>query len=252
VGCSELKSRTQDAYSKFPKHLQVSKADLIVCKDDQLMWRLMMARFDWLRMNFLLERLSTEREGTSRRTLLEVAREMLDLTVFLWLERDRSSTRKHDYDFIVSEQPQCTDGTDTTAQIMSYGMPSIGILCTQFLKQVKNPTEVEVRLPSSEIVQNLSMVIGFLDWVRPAAGNYKLCRRMSRVIRRVLDEVLEPVPEHGIRDTVVLLETQDGIWPVDGLDDLDWLNSIDWTRGPFGDLDWLNGTDWTPGQVGQI
>lgn len=64
----------------------------------------MLARFDYLRMNFLLERLSTEREGTSRRTLLEVAREMLDLTVFLWLERDRSANRKHDYDFNVRNQ----------------------------------------------------------------------------------------------------------------------------------------------------
>jgi hypothetical protein len=84
--------------------LQVSKTDLIACKDDQLMWRLMMARFDYLRINFLLERLSTERGVTDIRKLLEVAREMLDLTVFLWLERDRSVNRKHDYDFIVGEQ----------------------------------------------------------------------------------------------------------------------------------------------------
>lgn len=104
VGCSELKSRTRDSYAKFPKQLQVSKTDLIACKDDQLMWRLMMARFDYLRINFLLERLSTERGGTGIRKLLEVAREMLDLTVFLWLERDRSANRKHDYDFIVGEQ----------------------------------------------------------------------------------------------------------------------------------------------------
>jgi hypothetical protein len=135
---------------------------------------------------------------------------------------------------------------------MSYGMPCMGILCTEFLKQVRNPNEVEVKLPSSEIVQNLSMIIGFLDWVRPAAGNYKLCCRMSRVIRRVLDQIFEPAPEDGIRDTGILLETPDGIWPVDGLDDLDWLNSIDWTRGPFGDLDWLNSTDWTQGQVGDF
>lgn len=104
VGCSELKSRTRDSYSKFPRQLQVSKTDLFACKDDQLMWRLMAARFDYLRINFLLERLSTERGGASIRKLLEVAREMLDLTVFLWLERDRSANRKHDYDYMVGEQ----------------------------------------------------------------------------------------------------------------------------------------------------
>jgi len=125
---------------------------------------------------------------------------------------------------------------------MSYGMPCIGILCTELLKQVKIPNEIELKLPCSEIVQNLSMMIGFLDWVRPAAGNYKLCCRMSRVIRRVLNNILEPTSEHGTRDTAILLEAPDDIWPVDGLDDLVWLNSIDWTSGPFGDPDWLNCT----------
>lgn len=103
VGCSELKSRTRDSYSKFPKQLRVSKADIIACKDEKLIWFLLMARFDYLRINFLLGRLSSERGGASNQKLLEVAREMLDLMVFLWLERDQSMDRKHDYDFIVGE-----------------------------------------------------------------------------------------------------------------------------------------------------
>lgn len=85
------------------------------------MWRLMAARFDYLRINFLLERLSSERGGASKRKLLEVAREMLDLTVFLWLERDRSANRKHDYDYMVGEHCSiplaysATNSTDTAA-----------------------------------------------------------------------------------------------------------------------------------------
>jgi hypothetical protein len=59
---------------------------------------------------------------------------------------------------------------------------------------------------------------------------------MSRVIRRVLDQIFEPAPENGIRDTGILLETPDDIWPVDGLDNLDWLNSTDWTQGQVGDF----------------
>ncbi len=60
---------------------------------------------------------------------------------------------------------------------------------------------------------------------------------MSRVIRRVLDLISEPAPEHGIRDTGVLLETPHGNRSVDELDDLDWLNSIDWTQGQVGCTD---------------
>ena len=108
---------------------------------------------------------------------------------------------------------------------------------------------METKLPFSEIVQNLSLIIGFLDWVRPGAGSYKLCCRMSRVIKRVLDRIFEPAPEHSIGDAGILLEMPDTILPVDRVDDLDWLNSIDWTRGPFGDLDWLSNTDWSEGQV---
>lgn len=104
MGGSELKSRTRDSYSKFPKQLQVFKKDLISCKDYKLMWLLMMARFDYLRIKLLLARLSSERGRANKSKLLEVARELLDLTVFLWLERDRSANIKHDYDYVVDEQ----------------------------------------------------------------------------------------------------------------------------------------------------
>jgi hypothetical protein len=64
-----------------------------------------MMRFDRLRIDFLLERLSTEKAGESKRNLFKVARDMLDLVVFLWLERDRFGNMKHDYDFVVRTRP---------------------------------------------------------------------------------------------------------------------------------------------------
>lgn len=125
-------------------------------------------------------------------------------------------------------------------QIMCYGMPSIGILCTELLKQVKHPNQVEIKLPVSEIVQNLSLMISFLDWIRPTAGNYKLCRPLSRVIRRVLDQLFEPVTAEGevLSDQDGLQETgfEDSVWPLDSCDDLEWMNSIDWTLGQYMDF----------------
>ena len=145
-----------------------------------------------------------------------------------------------------------TKSTDIASQIMSYGMPAIGIICTEFLRQVKNPNEVEAKLPRSETVQNLSMMIGFLDWVQPAAGNYKLCHRMCRVIRRVLDKVLDPEPERDFPDAGVGPEATQAFWPGTELDDLDWLSSTDWTRGGSVDVDWLNIASWSQDQVGDI
>ena len=121
---------------------------------------------------------------------------------------------------------------------MGYGMPSIGILCAELLKQVKHPEQVEVKLPVSETVQNLSLMIGFLDWIRPAAGNYKLCRPLSQVIRRVLDQLFEPASVEALRskESSQQVEMSNDVWPLDNLDDLEWLNTIDWTLGQYMDF----------------
>jgi hypothetical protein len=118
---------------------------------------------------------------------------------------------------------------------MSYGMPSIGILCTQLLNQVKNPA-VEIKLPHSEIVQNLSLMIGFLDWIAPTSNsvsNGNLCRQMSRVIRRVLDQLFDApsVEENEGRGVEQPVDIPDGLWSIDEQEDLDWLCSIDWSSG---------------------
>src|SRR5882757_6712565 len=122
---------------------------------------------------------------------------------------------------------------------MCYGMPSTGILCTELLKQTKQPNEVDVRMPVSEVVQNLSLMIGFVDWTRPIAGNYKLCRWMSQVIKRVLDQVFTPGGEkRSSLDSEVPL-TQDTLTDFLSFNDLDhfeWLSSIDWGRGPYIDM----------------
>jgi hypothetical protein len=75
---------------------------------------------------------------------------------------------------------------------MCYAIPPSGVLCVELLKQSKNAAHTpHINLPRSETIQNLSLLVGFLDWVRPGAPNYELCRRMSVIISQVLDQVLE-------------------------------------------------------------
>ena len=119
-------------------------------------------------------------------------------------------------------------------------MPSIGVLCTELLRQVKHPKEIEIQLPCSEIVQNLSLMIGFLKWIKPIAGNYKLCQRMSQVIGRVIDQIFEfddleksRQQENQLLQMVTGTMEHDLDWPVEYLDDIEWLNSVDWTQPPF-------------------
>lgn len=90
-------------------------------------------------------------------------------------------------------------------------------------------------LPVSEVVQNLTFMIGFLEWIKPSAGNYKLCQRMAKTIRHILDEVLEPQPvasEAQLQND----EMPGDLWSFDETEDLEWLNNVDWSRGPYTDF----------------
>jgi hypothetical protein len=173
--------------------------------------------------------------------MIDCAREMLELTVLLWVQRDRFVEKHCDYDWM----------------LMCWGVPSSGVLCVELLKQMKQPpgTPHTLKLPRSEIVQNLSLLIGFLEWVRPAAGNYQLCKRMSLLIKRILDQILNPSPASSnptASQESIQTDGQQGFdtasstgvipfdpnafdmenWE-DGLDNLDWLNTVDWSRGPW-------------------
>lgn len=71
IGNSDLKTRAHEVYSKVPPQLHIHKRLLSSSKDDQVTrWRLLCDRLDWLRMNFLIERLLTERGGVSKRDLV--------------------------------------------------------------------------------------------------------------------------------------------------------------------------------------
>jgi hypothetical protein len=197
-----------------------------------------------LEYKILLERLAHKRGISNGQSMVDCAREMLELTVLIWVQRDRFVEHHHDYDWMV----------------VCYGVPSSGVLCVELLKQIKlgSDTPHVPILPRSEIVQNLSLLIGFLEWVRPAAGNYQLCMRMRQIIKRILDQILnptfppsqqEPIKEQlqqqqfdmtnptatSVVDAFDASVFEPGNYD-DGLDNLEWLNSVDWSRGPWIDL----------------
>jgi len=126
---------------------------------------------------------------------------------------------------------------------MGFGMPAVGVLCNALLQQVKHPEKMDFRLPCSEVVQNLSLMIGFLNWIKPKAGNYKLCRRMAIVIKRVLDQIFEPESEAQNQPVAVSMNDATLVddWSMEGLNDLDWLHSIDWTQPPY--MEFTQGTE---------
>lgn len=74
---------------------------------------------------------------------------------------------------------------------MTYGVPGGGILCQELLhptfagRHSKDPS-----INRSSLVQQLSLLVGFLDWVKPSAPNGELCAHSKAIIQRVLDHHL--------------------------------------------------------------
>ncbi|RDL35717.1 Uncharacterized protein BP5553_06329 [Venustampulla echinocandica] len=259
-----LLERLDKNYSDFPSFLQFSLSDpRIRTYSDSHFWKTMTTRLYLLDDRLVLERLAHKRGFADGQSMVDCAREMLEITVMIWVQRDRFASEQHNFDWM----------------LMSWGVPSAGVLCVELLNQLKHPGTPGLRIPRSEVVQNLSLVIGFLEWVRPPAGNYQICVRMKLIIKRILDRVLDPSPpssqstaipaasQRFTSDSTAFTEAAAGqnfelpvsgvMGPLDttvpqpppaafdsgndeyGLDNLDWLNSVDWSRGPLIDLgDW--------------
>ncbi|KAH8592975.1 hypothetical protein B0O99DRAFT_689190 [Bisporella sp. PMI_857] len=242
-----LQSSLSEKYLSIPNFVRWDSSLLrsTETRNDNKFWRRLIFHLEYLGDVLLLERLANKQGMTDGQTMIDSAREMLDLVVLVWVQRDRFDEHHHAYDWI----------------LMCWGVPAAGVLCVQLLNQMKaplNPQFLNLNLPRSEIVQNLSLLIGFLDWVRPAAGNYQLCGRMRQIIKQILDRILNPTPvssqESAAQAQAQVLnsnqnqnqnfdltgmEFDPAVFETGGfdeLDNLDWLNSVDWSRGPWIDL----------------
>jgi len=247
----QLMKRIEDTYNSYPSYYQFRLSDLQnpACSDHTF-WKRLCLRLIMLEHRLLLERLAHKQGFLNGQTMVNCAHEMLELTVLIWVQRDRFVEHHHDYDWM----------------LMCWGVPSSGVLCVELLKQLRENDlgeKEKLRIPRSEIVQNLSLLIGFLEWVKPAAGNYQLCMRMRIIIKRILDQILNPSPpssaevqseEEESRSVTTgagemgQVEVQqqfdaagfyEGNGWEDGLalgDNMEWLNNMDWSRGPWFDL----------------
>jgi hypothetical protein len=113
---------------------------------------------------------------------------------------------------------------------MYHAVPASGIVCVELLKQTKD-SSYSLIIPRSDCIQDLIMFIGFLDWVKPGAPNYDLCRRIREMIGTVLKHVLESTIEKPAVPEVSLdfsfdsdLRNFDEYATFDLLDTFDWFN----------------------------
>ena len=109
------------------------------------------------------------------------------------------------------------------------------MICIELLKDAVGRSSIQ--FSRSDGIQKLTLFIAFLEWVRPTDGNYTLAQRLRKVVRRVLDHVLEQPSQ---KEVGVGGENEfpfdPMLAPFDEMNDLDWLNTIDWTQGSWMDF----------------
>ncbi|KAI0202929.1 hypothetical protein F4808DRAFT_420255 [Astrocystis sublimbata] len=204
-----LKARESSTVAGFPSFIRYNDSDLEDQRNDVylLYWKLLM-RLDHLLNVFFLERLLLK-HGHTQSELLSVSFEMITYTLPFWTHQDTLLPLRGDCEWL----------------IMAYGVPAGGILCQELLRPTLHN---DPRITRSSLIQKLSLLVGFLDWIKPTAPNGDLCSKCKSIIKHVLDQALNaPAPAPGFEAAF----DWDFTTQVDF--DFDLLDTFGWTRADF-------------------
>lgn len=91
--------RLDNTYASFPPfvHWEPDLMSRTEISDNDVFTRLSM-RLHMLELRLLLERLAYKQGLLDGQSMVNCAREMLELTVLIWVQRDRFVEHHHDYD----------------------------------------------------------------------------------------------------------------------------------------------------------
>ena len=125
--------------------------------------------------------------------------------------------------------------------LTSFGIPAASCLTVHLYQSASSPSLHPPSSHRAQIIQDLSVFVMCLEWTRPDDGNYKLCHRVARWIKSILDRVLSgsllsqgSISTSNAHDNASLpsetvsrnyQQSQD-IWPL-GTTDFDGLNVPD-------------------------
>ncbi|PLB46007.1 hypothetical protein P170DRAFT_512605 [Aspergillus steynii IBT 23096] len=181
-----LKDRQITATSSLPPGLIYRADDLNdpVFSPEKLYFKIIV-QLDHLKNIFFAERLLHCYGQLESFDLILASFDLVRLTIELWKRRDafNSPFILRDYEWMLLE----------------YGAPGGGILCQELLQSTySRPRPKDPRLTNSAIVQQLSLLVAFFEWVPREAPNSESCANFKRIIEWVLDHHLNaPADANG-------------------------------------------------------
>ncbi|KEF59095.1 uncharacterized protein A1O9_03939 [Exophiala aquamarina CBS 119918] len=199
LGCNEaediselagrLKTRSRETYAKFPLCIQYHP-DIMLDKTlrGPTLYARTVTHLEHLENLFLLERLMIKHGGGNMQDLIDISCEMLDMTLVWWKHSNRFAGMHSDLEWLVT----------------TYAAPTAGVLCIELLKQIHRDSRQANRsgsletnnapryvIPRSQTIQNLTLFVGFLDWIQiTEPPTTDICGRIRQIVSRVLDEIL--------------------------------------------------------------
>lgn len=211
-----------EAYSQFPIGLKFNKDDVSnPAVDPPTLYMRLLTRLEHLSNLFFIERLSYKGDNFYSPEMLDISLETITLTLCFWTQQNRLEGLQGDYEWLV----------------MLHAAPAGGILCMELLKQPHGKASATVpTITKSMIIKQLSLLVGFLEWIGPGAPGAHLCNSIKTVVERVMEQALNPPPRP------VTQEEFDSTWDVSLPEDMyefnmGLLDTFDWLRLPPGSLE---------------
>ncbi|KAI4593136.1 hypothetical protein KJ359_010060 [Pestalotiopsis sp. 9143b] len=159
-----IKQKQDAVEAEFPSSIRWRQEDMEDTETDvHVVFCRLLLRLDSLQNDFFLYRLlvRTSQGQPDEGCLLATSFRLVSMVLLLWTNMDRFQVMRPDFGWL-----------SQTSQV--------------------HPGEPEIT--RSAVIQKLSLLVGFLDWVSPTAPNADLCKDCKSVIERVLDQALNFVP----------------------------------------------------------
>lgn len=216
-----LRERELEAFSGLPNDLKYRPGDVRdVSVEASKLYAKILVHLEHLQNLFFIARLLIKWGYSNHAELLKVSFEMVAVTLVFWTHMDRLAGLHGGFGWLV----------------MAYAAPAGGILCNELLGPPQQHSHNISGVTRSTIIQQLSLLSGFLDRVSPSAPNGDLCSSCKTVIQHVLDHTLNAPPQ-GSSGALAAenpidfnLDLSSDIDAINGYFNFDLLDTYDWLR----------------------
>lgn len=175
------------------------------------MYTKLFIRLEHLQNLYLVERLLHHMQPEATQNLTDICLDIISVTVTFWTRNDCLVGMEGDYEWFIT----------------GYAVPAAVTLCKSLLLAHDEGPSIS-STPTSAIIQQLSLLNAFTEWLILRVPCTSRCSKASNLIMRVLDQVLNILPRTAagvVQDTTSRRSSSHTVHPYDlnEIDTFNWL-----------------------------